>query len=165
MKKYKMLQTVRGSRDGINVETFARGETYEIDESLAEQFCHQGAVEEVEGDSDASAAEGAASAPNLPEGARDRSTKVIGPQETKVVAPAETKAGEAGVDLDTQHIEELVAVARDHYGLDVNSTMSPDAVQALIEEARSKGAESDTNAEASKVKKAAETKTTGKKSK
>ena len=70
MKTYKMLKSLPGSRDGLSVETFAKGKTYELNDSLAEQFFHQGAVEEVQ-------------------------------------------QGEAGVPLKTQHIEELVSVARD----------------------------------------------------
>lgn len=119
-KSYKILKTIHGSRDGLKVEKFAKGETYELDENLAEQFYHQGAIEEVAGKKNP---------------ADNRSTKVTGPTESKITGPAETKDGEAGVPLNTQHIEELVAVARDKYGLDVDSTMSEADVKAAIEAA------------------------------
>ena len=49
-KTYTMLKTVRGSRDGLAVETFVQGETYQLDADLAEQFYHQGAIDETPGD-------------------------------------------------------------------------------------------------------------------
>ena len=119
-KTYKMLKTTQGSRDGLTVDTFNKGRTYPLSPELAEQFYHQGAVEEV------------APAEDAPADARNRSTKVIAPKETKVTEAEGTKAGEAGVDLGTQHIEELVALARDHYGLDVDSTMGEEELRALI---------------------------------
>ena len=100
MKNYKMLRTTQGSRDGIRVDTFLKDGVYPLDESLAEQFYHQGVIEE----SDAE--------------------------------PAATGQGEAGVPLDTQRIEELVSVARDKYGLNVDSTMSEQDVRLMIEQAK-----------------------------
>lgn len=126
MKSYKMLKTVTGSRDGLKVETFAKGETYPLNPELAEQFYHQAAVEEAEAE---------VAVPDTKPQAKDRSTKVTGPAETKVISPDESKDGEAGVDLNTQHIEELVALARDHYGLEVDTTMSEAEVRTLIEQA------------------------------
>ena len=131
-KTYRMLGTVQGSRDGLKVETFTKGETYELDESLAEQFYHQGAIEEIGGNP-----------------ADKREKKVTGPKETK--AADETKDGEAGVDLSTQNVEELVALARDTYGLDVDTTMDEDSLRALIEQAQ--GDESEDDATAKKTKK------------
>lgn len=134
MKQYTMLKTVQGSRDGIKVETFTKGKTYELDATLAEQFYHQGAVEE---------AGGAGTAPSLREGARNRSAKVTGPAETKVTGPAEAKEGEAGVDPDTQNVEELVALARDTYGLDVDTTLDAATLRAMIREAAGEEDESE----------------------
>ncbi len=133
LKTYKMLESTHGSRDGLKVEMFKKGETYELEDDLAVQFSHLGVVQEVSG-------KAAGKNP-----AENRSTKVSGPTETKVTGPDSTKEGEAGVDLDTQHIEELVAVARDKYGLDVDSTMSVEAVKAAIEAAEA-GEEVDTDA-------------------
>ena len=61
---------------------------------------------------------------------------MTGPAETKVVTPTETKEGEAGVPLGTQHVEELVALARDTYGLDVDSTMDEATLRQMIEQAQ-----------------------------
>ena len=129
-KTYTMLNTVKGSRDGIKVETFTKGQTYDLNPELAEQFYHQGAVEEVGGTT-----------------ANARQTKVVRPAETKVVTPPETKAGEAGVDLDTQNVEELVALARDHYGLDVDTTMDEAELRRLIDRAAGTDADKDTDAD------------------
>lgn len=137
MKRYTMLKTCKGSRDGLTVDVFNQGETYELSADLAEQFYHQAAVEEVGGD---------AGGTNLREGARNRSTKVTGPTATKVTGPAETKAGEAGVPLGTQHIEELVALARDTYGLDVDSTMDEATLRDMIEQAQAEETHGDEDA-------------------
>ena len=135
-KTYKMLKTVSGSLDGVTVLNFAQGEIrHDITPELAEQFYHQGAVEEVDANAEAEDSE-----PNLREGARSRVTKVTGPTENKVTGPAETKQGEAGVDLDTQNVEELAAVARDNYGLDVDTTMDEATLREMIRNAQ--GAES-----------------------
>lgn len=116
-KTYRMLDTVKGSRDGLKVETFHKGETYELEPELAEQFYHQGAIEEADGHP-----------------ADKREKKVTGPKETK--GADETKDGEAGVDLSTQNVEELVALARDTYGLDVDGTMSEAELRERIEQAQ-----------------------------
>ena len=133
-KTYTMLNTVKGSRDGIKVETFTKDQTYDLNPELAEQFYHQGAVEEVGGTP-----------------ANARQTKVVRPAETKVVTPPETKAGEAGVDLDTQNIEELVALARDHYGLDVDTTMDEAELRRLIN--RASGTDADDHSDLAKMTK------------
>lgn len=125
-KTYRMLKTLPGSRDGLKVETFTKGETYELGAELAEQFYHEAAIEEVGGHP-----------------ANSRQKKING--------PAETKEGEAGVDLSTQNIEELVALARDTYGLDVDSTMGEDDVRSLIELAQEEAA--DGEADTSKMTK------------
>lgn len=140
-KTYRMLATVQGSRDGLKVETFTKGETYELDESLAEQFYHQGAIEEVIGKTNP---------------ADKREKKVTGPKETKDTD--ETLEGEAGVDLDTQNIEELVALARDTYGLEVDSTMSVEDVKALIEQAQGESTDEDDTDDTSPTKKPKKTK-------
>ncbi|AWM37030.1 hypothetical protein GobsT_50680 [Gemmata obscuriglobus] len=125
-KRYRMLKTLPGSRNGIKVETFTKGETYSLNPELAEQFYHEAAIEEVTGS---------------PADAREK----------KVTGPTETKAGEAGVDLSTQNVEELVALARDTYGLDVDTTMGEAALRALIEQAES--AEDDATAKKTKKRK------------
>ena len=111
-KTYTMLQTVRGSRDGITVETFAKGSTHrDLPPDLVEQFYHLGAIDEATG------------------------RKATGPRENKMTAPAENKAGEAGVPLSTQHVEELVSLARDTYGLDVDSNMDEATLRQMIADA------------------------------
>ena len=132
-KMYRMLKTLPGSRDGLKVETFTKGETYPLNPELAEQFYHEAAIEEVSGNP-----------------ANSRSKKVTG--------PAETKEGEAGVDLDTQNIEELVALARDTYGLEVDSTMSEEDVRALIEQAQGEFTDEDDADDTSPTKKTKKTK-------
>ena len=125
-KKYTMLKTVQGSHDGLKVETFSKGETYALSPDLAEQFYHQGAVEEVAGKTNP---------------ADKREKKVTGPAETKT----ETRDGEAGVDLSTQNVEELVALARDTYGLEVDTTMDEGHLRSLIEQAQGESDEDDTD--------------------
>lgn len=106
---HTMLQTVRGSRDGVTVETFAKGTTHaDLPPELVEQFYHLGAIDEATG------------------------RKATGPRENKATGPAENKAGEAGVPLSTQHIEELVSLARDTYGLDVDSNMDEATLRQMI---------------------------------
>lgn len=145
-KTYTMLKTAKGSRDGLTVETFQKGESYDLSPDLAEQFYHQGAVEEAGGTAEGETREegeppAGSNGKKNPADARQK--KVTGPAETKVVAPAETKGGEAGVDADTQRVEELVAVARDTYGLDVDSTMDEDDLRSLIEDAEAASQETD----------------------
>ena len=113
-KKYKMLKTIDGSKDGITVETFTKDEIRDdIGTDLAEQFRHQNAIAEVGANTKTNPAEA-------------RETKVTGPAETK-------EEGEAGVPLETQRIEELNSVARDHLGLDTDTTMAPGEVREAIE--------------------------------
>jgi len=165
MKTYKMLSTRTGSRDGLKVETFNKGETYPLNPDLAEQFYHLGAVEEVSGIQPRELADGETlTEGDLPANAKVkkgaavnpadlRDTKVTGPTETKIVTPDETKEGEAGVELDTQNIEELVALARDTYGLEVDSTMSEQDLRVLIEQAESEDTEGDDAKDTKKAKK------------
>jgi len=47
MTKVKMLQTRKGTEDGFTVKQFARGEIYEIRESLARSFFAAGFAEKV----------------------------------------------------------------------------------------------------------------------
>ena len=114
MKTYKMLHSVAGSRDGITVQLFEKGETYELPEDLATNFYHQGAVEEVSGRGKSNPADA---------------------RETKVSGPVESKEGEAGVDTSTQRIEELNSVARDHYGEDTDTKMSREDLKEVVDEA------------------------------
>ena len=109
-KNYQFLKTAQGSRDGLSVTTFPKGSVHPLDESLAEQFFHQGVVTET------------AAQPS----------------------PSSDKAGEAGVPPRTRRIEELVSVARDHYGLTVDSTMDPEVVRRMIETAKGGAASRET---------------------
>ena len=155
MKTYKMLSTRTGSRDGLKVETFHKGETYPLNPELAEQFYNLGAVEEVAGLQPRKLADGEAlEEGELPANAKVkksgavnpvdlRDTKVTSPAETKVLTPDETKEGEAGVALDTQNVEELVTLARDTYGLDVDTSMGEQELRALIERAAGEESEDD----------------------
>lgn len=80
MKRYTMLKTTLGVREGeIHPAKFLEGETYPIDDSLAEQFYHLGVITLAEGEKPSPAVE-------------SRETKVIAPEETKVDEPEEVKA-------------------------------------------------------------------------
>ena len=114
MTTHKILKTVRGSRDGFTMETFEKDSTHDnLPLGLVEQFYEQGVIEEFTGKKNPAEA---------------RETKVTGPSEIK-------GEGEAGVPLETQHIEELNSVARDHLGLDTDTTMAPAEVREAIEDA------------------------------
>ena len=105
-KRYEMLKTVRGVRTGEFKPTlFKQGEVYEIDDSLAEQLGHLEAVEETK--------------------------KAVTNTETK--APVAPHGGQAGIDPHTMRIEELVSLARDTYGLNVDSKMSREAILSLLD--------------------------------
>ncbi len=104
-KHYQFLKTAQGSHDGLTVATFNRGETHELADDLAEQFMHQGLV------------------------------KPTAKKASDATATPVSKPGEAGVPPATQHVEELVSVARDTYGLDVDSTTGEDELRAAIERA------------------------------
>lgn len=122
-KTYKMLKTVPGSRDGLKVETFQKNSVHDdLPLELVEQFYEQGVIEKVDGKANPADA---------------RETKVSGPSETKVTGPTAYKgqAGEAGIDPKKQRIEELNATARDHYGLDTDTTMDPQAIRDAIDKA------------------------------
>lgn len=107
MKTYKMLKTVPGSRDGIKVESFIEGKTYQIEPDLAEQFYHLGAVEEISANP-----------------ADSRETKVIFPEETKSEKPLHkmskaelvTHAMALGLELvpDSMTIKEMLAAIDAH---------------------------------------------------
>lgn len=132
-KTYKMLKTVPGSRDGLTVETFTKDQTYnDLNPELAEQFFHQGVIEEVteaQARKLAAEKEGEADTP-APQKAQE------GKADRPAVAPLTPNEGEAGIDPATQRIEELVATARDIYGRDVDSTMTEEQVRAAIENAK-----------------------------
>ncbi|WP_435018486.1 hypothetical protein TA3x_000460 [Tundrisphaera sp. TA3] len=114
-KTYKFLKPAQGVREGDVYPTkFQKDDIAELDESLAEQFYHQAAITEVAPGSKANPADS---------------------RETKISGPAESKEGEAGVPTSTQHIEELNSVARDHYGLDTDTTMSRSELKQAVDEA------------------------------
>jgi hypothetical protein len=48
--KIIMLRTAPGSEDGIRVQSYAEGQTYEVGEALGRAFCDSGAARLVEDD-------------------------------------------------------------------------------------------------------------------
>ena len=106
-KHYEMLKTVRGVRTGeTGLTTFSKGDVYEIDADLAAQFETLDAVEETKKD--------------------------VTTAETK--APVAPRGGQAGIDPHAMRIEELVSLARDTYGLNVDSKTSREAILDLLDE-------------------------------
>lgn len=46
--KIVMLRTAPGSEDGIRVQSYAEGQTYEVGEALGRAFCESGAARPAE---------------------------------------------------------------------------------------------------------------------
>ena len=83
--RIRMLETSEGSPDGIRVETFYAGKTYEVDQSLGACFLDDGKAERLE---------------KKPHDSEERETKPEGPQETKPEGPEETKDGPEEVETE-----------------------------------------------------------------
>jgi len=86
--KIKMLKTVPGSKDGINIETFEKGEVYDLPLFLAESFTTKKYAEKFK--------------------VKPQETKVVEPEEIKVTQTEETKD-----DLSAKTITELKKIAKE----------------------------------------------------
>lgn len=107
MKPHRILKTFNGSQHGNDFNTFPEGEVHPLSDDLAAIAVKEGwAVEHVENDNPK---------------AKDRETKVTGPEEGKPL------------DLTKLNKKQIVEFAKDNFGIELDEAMKKEELLAAIE--------------------------------